>query len=176
MKKMIIALTLLSILLILSGGCKLKDSKSVTPTFMPSAISTNPVTNSIPATPLPELIEPLQQVFKDVPKPQDAKLVQQQYSGCNLCRNSGIMATYATDLSPEEVQSFYRNYLQNSVWKFDGEWVSASGNQWVVQGKWPFPEKDLQIQEFTVYIQESAKLSLQARRSAKAKGEKGSTK
>jgi hypothetical protein len=161
MKKRITALTLFGLLLVLSGGCKLVESKFVTPTYLPSAISTGSVSHLTLVTPLPELIEPLPQVFSDVPVPQQAILVHQHYEGCNLCRNSGMMALYATDLSPEEVQSFYRNYLQNSAWKYDGEWVSATGDQWVVVGKWPFPEQDLQILEFTVIINQSANLSLQ---------------
>ena len=104
----------------------------------------------------------LQQTFNNIPVLAEAKLIHRRYYGCTKCQFAGAMALYATNLSPEDVRIFYRNYLQNPEWGYGGQWEGQDNSrsiQWSLDAQWSFAETDSQEQSFGFLASESKNTS-----------------
>ena len=106
-----------------------------------------------------QAFEHLQQSFNDIPVYTEAKLIYQRYYGCTKCRYGGMMALYATDVSPAEVCAFYWNFILNSEWDYMG---GLKGDnkvcQWGLSAKKHFTNS-LQEESFNVLTAESENTS-----------------
>jgi hypothetical protein len=108
------------------------------------------------------ILEHLQQTFDDIPVLAEAQLIHLRYYGCSKCRFAGMMALYATNLPPEVPRANYRNYIENSGWRYDGQWEGQDNSrpiQWGLDAQWPFADTDAQEQSFSFLASASQKTS-----------------
>jgi hypothetical protein len=98
----------------------------------------------------------LQQAFNDLPVPAQAKSTHQRYYGCTRCQFGGAIVLYTADMLPEEVRSFYRNYIANSQWYYGGQWDGHNNAGEIAQlgmhADWPFDMNTLQSQTFSLLV------------------------
>ena len=101
----------------------------------------------------------LQRALNDIPVPAEARLIRVRYYGCSKCQFVGMVAQYATNLSPKDARTFYRTYLRRSAWRYGGEWEGHDNSgvvaQWGLEAKWPFTEARAQEQAFVFLASES---------------------
>jgi hypothetical protein len=100
----------------------------------------------------------LQSVFNEIPALTGATLIHQTYRGCGNCQDGTAIALYATDLSPDAVTGFYRDYLQKSQWIVTGDGTGDNNGrtiQWHLMGEWPFPAGDKQQQQLQIVASNS---------------------
>jgi hypothetical protein len=90
--------------------------------------------------------------LQDIAVPAGTEFVRVCTQGCEACKSTAETASFTTDLSPEEVRSFYHEYLQGSGWVSiqEDEFRSESGraDAWMLSASWPFPESDPQKRAF----------------------------
>lgn len=95
----------------------------------------------------------LQSAFATLTPPTEASLIYTRYSGCQKCQYGDGVFVYATDLSPQDVSSYYQRELKATGWTLIGA-MSLQLNRhetWTVEAQWTFPAAYSQVQSLYLY-------------------------
>lgn len=80
----------------------------------------------------------LQKEFSQIPIPPNSQLLYKKFYGCPINGTSSVQVLYLSDLSPEEIATYFSNLLEPTKWDYSSVVASPMENpvHWSIDGYW----------------------------------------